>query len=80
MTPIIDKLVNENLIIRSLDKRDRRVILLETTDKCAIFLKNAEDSLKLVISKKISNLNDDDLYKLSNAVDDLLDVTKKFLT
>ena len=36
--------------------------------------------LKLVISKKISNLNDDDLYKLSNAVDDLLDVTKKFLT
>lgn len=78
MTPIIDKLVNENLIERSLDKNDRRVIILQTTEKCADFLKEAEDFLKSIIADKISNFTEEELYKLSHAVNDLLDICGKF--
>ena len=78
MTPIIDKLVNDGLVIRSLSTTDRRVIVLESTDKAKDYLHQVEKNIKNSINEKISTLNEDDIKKLSNAIIDMLDIIKKF--
>jgi DNA-binding MarR family transcriptional regulator len=64
MTPIIDNLIAEGYVNRYDDPTDRRVIMIEATEKSHAFLKEHENRLKNFLAEKISALSDNDLEKL----------------
>ncbi len=53
MTPIIDKLIQENLVERFTDPNDRRIIRVRVTEKGHEFcLKQRKKKLKSILKKK----------------------------
>ncbi|EQB4342330.1 MarR family winged helix-turn-helix transcriptional regulator [Clostridium botulinum] len=68
MTPIIDKLISENMVTRYTDSKDRRVIRVELTKKGSIFIKDQEKLVKTLLTEKISNLSSEDLQYLSDHI------------
>lgn len=64
MTPIIDNLIAEGYVNRYDDPTDRRVIMIEATEKSHAFFKEHENRLKNLLAEKISALSDSDLEKL----------------
>lgn len=79
MTPIIDKLVDDGLVIREYNPEDRRVIILNSTQKATELFKSLEVHIKSSVLEKISSLDKADLNEFSNSLDSLLRITKKIL-
>ncbi len=52
MTPIIDKLISENMVIRYTDPKDRRIIRVELTEKGTAFIKDQENLIKSSLTEK----------------------------
>ncbi|MCR1934155.1 MarR family winged helix-turn-helix transcriptional regulator [Clostridium tepidum] len=77
MTPIIDKLISENMVIRYTDPKDRRIIRVELTEKGTAFIKDQENLIKSSLTEKISNLPIDDLKYLSDHIVHLNDIILK---
>lgn len=77
MTPIIDKLMELDLVNRYSDKKDRRVLRVELTPKALDLFKYLESMAKEIIQSKISKLPDDDLDALSNSLHILSSILKK---
>ena len=77
MTPLIDKLIDEDLVVRHPDKKDRRVINVAITRRGLEHLdalyKAKLDSFKT----KLSNLSDDDLSLLLSSLQNILKVIAK---
>ena len=78
MTPIVDTLVNDGYVVRSLDPNDRRIVILETTEKAKAFLKKREEFAKDLLIEKLSTLSDDERLKLSDSIKTTLDIIKTF--
>ncbi|ACA53638.1 MarR family winged helix-turn-helix transcriptional regulator [Clostridium botulinum] len=68
MTPIIDKLISENMVTRYTDPKDRRVIRVELTEEGVLFIKDQEKLIKALLAEKISDLSSEDLQYLSNHI------------
>ncbi|MHB8062794.1 MAG: MarR family winged helix-turn-helix transcriptional regulator [Ruminiclostridium sp.] len=64
MTPIIDNLISDGYVNRYDDPNDRRVIMIEATEKAHAFLEENRQRLKKLLVEKISVLGDDDLDNL----------------
>ncbi|TCO68872.1 MarR family winged helix-turn-helix transcriptional regulator [Marinisporobacter balticus] len=77
MTPIIDKLIAENMVKRCDDPNDRRIIKIELTDKAHEFIKEQKEKIKIDLEKKISSLNSEDLEALSEHVVGITDIILK---
>ncbi|NFV11854.1 MarR family transcriptional regulator [Clostridium sporogenes] len=77
MTPIIDKLISENMVTRYTDSRDRRIIRVELTEKGTYFIKTQEKLIKALLAEKISNLPVDDLKYLSDHIVHIKDIILK---
>lgn len=78
MTPVIDKLVEDGFVIRDYDPTDRRVILIQSTDKALDFLKEGKEYIKEDICEKVSTLNNNDIDILSTSLDNLMSIINKF--
>ena len=78
MTPVIDKLVEDGFVIRDYDPTDRRVILIQSTDKALDFLKEGKEYIKEDICDKVSTLNNNDIVILSTSLDNLMSIINKF--
>ncbi|EJO5346940.1 MarR family transcriptional regulator [Clostridium botulinum] len=68
MTPIIDKLISENLAKRYPDSKDRRIIRIELTQKGIEFIKDMENLVKDVLTEKLTTLNSSDLDYLKEHI------------
>ena len=77
MTPIIDNLIADGYVNRFNDPNDRRVIMIEPTDKAHAFLKEHRLKLKNMLAEKISVLSDTDLEKLRALTPQLYKVLEK---
>lgn len=77
MTPIIDKLIDENLVTRYSDSTDRRILRIELTPKAKNLLHHIYESARSVISDKISSLSDDDLNRLEKSLNNIIDIFNK---
>ncbi|ENK1242417.1 MarR family transcriptional regulator [Clostridium botulinum] len=77
MTPIIDKLISENMVTRYTDSMDRRIIRVELTEKGTYFIKTQEKLIKALLAEKISNLPVDDLKYLSDHIVHIKDIILK---
>lgn len=77
MTPIIDKLIDLDLVNRYTDNKDRRILRVELTPKAIELFEFVKRTAKDAIKSKISILSDEDLNDLSNSLCTLSSVLKK---
>lgn len=77
LTSMVDRLLEEGLVERSPDLNDRRIVNIALTREGIDFLKRQKKDMKGFIADRIFNLEEDDLLKLKNALDDISDVIKK---
>lgn len=69
MTPIIDKLINLNLVHRYYDVNDRRIIRVETTEKAKNIFNAHKEYMKIKISNKLSNLSNEDIGTINECLE-----------
>jgi DNA-binding MarR family transcriptional regulator len=77
MTPIIDKLLEYGYVTRYEDPKDRRVIIIEITDKAHEVFKMKKDLMKGFLQEKLSVLPDEDLIALRGAISEFKRVMSK---
>lgn len=71
MTPIIDKLVAENLVQREYDALDRRIIRISITPAGLQLLEQTKDQAIKLLQDKIKRLDEQDLASLTNSLNEL---------
>jgi DNA-binding MarR family transcriptional regulator len=77
MTSLIDRLVELGMVERSEDNKDRRIINIHLTDRGREALKACENLIKDNTRKKLSNLEDAELEKLSDALKTITEIGSK---
>lgn len=77
MTPIIDKLIKEDLVYRKEDPNDRRKIRIDLTEKAHNLALEHKKRLKESLLSKISTLSEEDLFKMSDLVSQLTNIIIK---
>jgi len=77
LTIIVDRLMEEGYVERSTDMNDRRIVNISLTKDGSDFLvKQKKDFIKFM-EDRISDLEEDDLVKLKNALEDIAEVLRK---
>lgn len=77
MTPIIDNLISEGFVNRFDNPHDRRIIMVEATEKAFDLLRNREQKMKELLAEKISILEEEDLQVLQTMLPELTKVIFK---
>lgn len=77
LTPLINKLIDKELVIRKKATEGRRVIFIELTSTGIEFLAHREEALKVEIKRRLARLDDSEAEKLFEAVAQLESVLKK---
>ena len=77
MTPIIDNLIELDLVKRYPDKNDRRILRVELTPKALDLFKLLENAAREIIKSKISSLSDNDLNALYDSLNTLSNILNK---
>ena len=72
VTPLIDELINLELISRTFDENDRRIIFINLTAKGKEFINKYRLQFYSILKEKLKNLNADDYLKINYALE-LLD-------
>jgi DNA-binding MarR family transcriptional regulator len=67
MTTLIDRLMNDGLVERRNDARDRRVINIFITEKGIRFLKESMQGLKKIVRANLTELSDEDIESIYTA-------------
>lgn len=76
MTKLLNKLIDEGLVERIPEAKDRRIININLTDKGSLYLEDKFMELKSTLKDKFSSLSDEKLYKLDNSLIILKDTLK----
>jgi DNA-binding MarR family transcriptional regulator len=77
MTKLIDKLINQGLVERRNDPKDRRVVNIVITEKGTVSLKENRLALKKIIRKNLSELGSEDIRSLDSAFQTISAVVSK---
>ncbi len=77
MTPIIDNLISEGFVNRFNDPNDRRIVMIEATEKAHVFLEENKQRLKSMLAEKIAVLSDKDLEELKTLILPMTDLILK---
>jgi len=77
MTPIIDNLITEGYAIRYDDPSDRRIVIIEATEKSFDFLKQKKQETVEAVSEKLSSLSNKDIESLKTLVPKLTEILGK---
>lgn len=64
LTPLIGKLIDSGMVMRREDEQDRRIILIEVTDKGITAFKNLKLKIKKNIKDKLAILPEEELQEL----------------
>ena len=77
MTPLIDKLVDLNLVQRQMNSTDRRTLNIALTDKGKELLEEHENFLMSTVREQMSSLTDKELETLASSLESLRDILFK---
>jgi MarR family transcriptional regulator, organic hydroperoxide resistance regulator len=77
LTPMIDKMIDSNIVERKNDKEDRRIIKISLTSHGVELLENHKNQLLKSLSKKFESLDLDDIEKLNTALDQINKIINK---
>ncbi|HAN09079.1 MAG TPA: MarR family transcriptional regulator [Clostridiales bacterium] len=80
MTPLINKLIKENLIERTPSISDRRIINISLTSDGRIFLDGITKNMLHNIQSKLSLLSNEDLQLLNESLNDVHCVLAKLIS
>jgi len=76
LTPIIAKLIDNHLVIRKTDERDRRIILIAITESGMSAYKALIAQIKSNFTEKLSELSDQELDELEKTVSRMQEILK----
>ena len=74
MTKLLNKLIDEDMIERIPDEKDRRIININLTEKGNTYLDERYENIKSTLKKRLCSLPDDKLDKLNESLVTLKDV------
>ncbi len=74
MTKLLNKLINEGMVERAHDTKDRRIVNISLTDKGDQYLKDKFNLMKDTLKNRLSTIPDDQLNKLNTSLENLKDV------
>ena len=77
MTPIIDKLLRDDLVHRTEDPKDRRIVRIALTQKALDISTEHKKILKELLFSKLSTLSNDDLKQMENLISQLNNIIIK---
>lgn len=77
MTPIIDNLIAEGYVNRYNAPNDRRVIMIEATEKAHAFIEHGKVKLAALLAEKIAVLDDQDKEALKTLIPQLNSIITK---
>lgn len=77
MTPIIDSLLQNGFVTRYSDSKDRRILIIEVTDKGTEFVNTLKVEIKKKFAEKLSCLSDEDLLKLNQNISEISEILNK---
>lgn len=77
MTPIIDKLIREDLVYRKEDPNDRRIVRIALTQKAHDVAIEHKRRLKELLLSKLITLSNEDLIVMSDSVSNLANIIVK---
>ncbi|MBE6055038.1 MAG: MarR family transcriptional regulator [Clostridium sartagoforme] len=77
MTPIIDNLITEGLVIRYTDPKDRRKYNVELTEKGFIFINEKKIEMKSKLTNRLLSLKEEDLMQLNSIIKDMNEIILK---
>lgn len=80
MTKLLNKLIEEKLVERFPDQKDRRVINIDLTEKGQNLLHDRFQKVKSTFKEKLSTLSDDQLNKLDFSLTTLLEILESIRT
>lgn len=76
LTTMVDRLYMEGLVERSADVSDRRVVNVALTEQGVTFLCRHKAEILEFLERRLSLLDDTELNKLKQALDDIADIIK----
>lgn len=77
VTVLVEKLVEFNMVKRTLDKNDRRVIYIELTKIGGDFLQECTEKMKSAFCKSMQKFNSDDLTLLKETLNNMKILVEK---
>ena len=77
MTPIIDNLINYELVTRYPDANDRRILRVQLTQKAWDLLDSIRINICNIFVGKVSSLSDDEIILLNESILNLTSILKK---
>lgn len=77
MTPLIDKLVEDNMVKRVRSHKDRRIVYIEITEDGKNFLYDARKAVEQNIRENLSKLDENDLRVLSESLENIKKMVMK---
>lgn len=76
LTTMIDRLCEEGMVERLADPNDRRIVNVGLTKKGSDYLNQHKEEIMNFIVNKLSLLEDADLERLKNSLDEIADILK----
>ena len=77
LTPMIDKLIDNGLVERIPNKKDRRIINVKLSAGGYEFLRFSKAEITKSLKKRMEVFNEDEVKTLLKAINDIYDITKK---
>ena len=74
MTPIIDKLISQDLVHRYYDTNDRRIVRVEITEKAKKLFHSHKECMKSNIAKKLSVLTQEEVIIVNDCLENLYNI------
>jgi DNA-binding MarR family transcriptional regulator len=74
MTSIVDRLIEDSLVIRKADAKDRRIVNIEVTEKGVEALQEGKRNAKEALGRSLSELDGEDIHTLHTAFAMITDV------
>lgn len=77
LTPMVDKLIDNGLVERMTNEKDRRIINVKLSERGYNFLNDSKAEITEALKKRMEVFDKDEVNTLLKAIDDIYSITKK---
>ncbi|AGK98426.1 MarR family winged helix-turn-helix transcriptional regulator [Clostridium pasteurianum] len=77
LTPMVDKLIDNELVERMTNEKDRRIINVRLSERGYNFLNDSKAEITEALKKRMEVFDQDEVNTLLKAIDDIYSITKK---
>lgn len=77
LTPMVDKLIDNELVERMTNEKDRRIINVRLSERGYNFLNDSKVEITEALKKRMEVFDQNEVNTLLKAIDDIYNITKK---